>query len=765
MKTKITNIIKYSPALFVGVLIVVSLGFSIQNIDWDPVKLQQIQFKPDDSLVAGKDKSDLLGDSVEIVGRVVAPARVSPLNGDLRTLLRGQNSYTTYIQDTNNQVWGGIVVRQGTRNPQTGIDFLDTGQVVRLRGKVEEFGGTNFPFNGAGFLTQLAIDTTPGYTITPIGAPTKRPDPIPVNISDFATGDYPNGGSVNYLGGEKYEGMYVEIQNVTVAPGIGNRQPWSVVDANGNKLYFRDFSNFFTTDPAQTIDTSYRHPSFGTQVNHIRGVIIQANNEGAFGNQLPYAIVPIYPSDLSLGTTPPFLSNPLRFPGVPTPNDQVLVSTTVNPGTAPLSTVQLKYRTNGSAYNTLNMNPTGNIYSATIPASPLGTLVEYFFRAEDNAGGVRTLPADTSVSTLFYRVLASDSMSIQEVQFCPNDGGRSGFEGAFVRGIEGVVTSDTSDIPGVNYNGPWTTQTSDRLVIIQNGQGEFSGIWLFGASTDNLKRGDRVRVRGTVEENFGMTRINIATPNDIQVLGTNQQLPDPQILSTADLSLFFLGGDQNIEKWEAVLVRVNSTVDVSCVNGSTGTACTGQEPLQDTVFRRNFGEVFVKDASGVSSRIKLNAGRHPYTNNWDGNGSAGGNILVTKNDEWSFYQGILYFSFSNWKVIPRNINDFGTFTTVGVTNISEIAESFSLSQNYPNPFNPETKINFTLPVDAFVTLKVYDILGREMAVLFNQTTTMGSYVATFDGSKYASGVYFYRLEVKGKNGQDFVSTKRMVLVK
>ncbi|KAA0210853.1 MAG: T9SS type A sorting domain-containing protein [Ignavibacteriaceae bacterium] len=765
MKNKISNVLKYIPAVMMGVFILISLGFGIQNLDFNPVTIQQIQFKSNDSLAAGKDKSDMMNDSVEIVGRVVAPPRVSPLNGDLRTLLRGQNSYTTYIQDTNNQVWGGIIVRQGTRNPQTGIDFLDTGQVVRLRGVVQEYGGTNFPYSGAGFVTQIAHDTASGYTVTPIGTPTKRPDPILVNVSDFGIGDYPNGGSVNYIDGEKYEGMYVEIRNVTVAPGIGNRQPWSVVDANGNKLYFRDYSNFFTTDPNQTLDTSYNHPSYGTQVNYIRGVIIQANNEGAFGSQLPYAIVPIYPSDLSLGATPPFLSNPLRIPGVPTPSDQVIVSTTVNPGTSPIASVQLLYRSDGSSYNSVSMTPTGNIYSGTIPAFPLGTLVEYFFRAEDNSGGVRTLPADTSVSTMFYKVLASDSMSVQDVQFCPNNGGRSAFEDAFVRGIEGIVTSDTSDIPGVNYNGPWTTQNSEKLVIIQNGQGEFSGIWLYGASTDALNRGDLVRVKGTVEENFGMTRINIATPSDIQVLSVNNPLPPTQVLSTSDLSISYPGGDLRIEKWEAVLLKVDAAVSVSCVNGSTGTACTSQEPLQDTVFRRNYGEIYVRDASGVSSRIKLNAGRHPYTNNWDGNGSAAGNVLVTKNDEWSSIGGILYFSYNNWKLIPRDINDFGTFTPVGISVNSELVHDFRLSQNYPNPFNPETKINFTIPVEAFVSLKVYDLLGREMETLMNQPATIGSYTATFNGSKFASGVYFYRLVVKGFDGQEFISSKRMVLVK
>ncbi len=171
------------------------------------------------------------------------------------------------------------------------------------------------------------MDTSASITINSLGG--QRPTPKLVNITDFSIGDYPNpGGTINYVGGEKYEGMYVEIRNVTVAPGLANRQPFSIVDANGNKLYVRDFSNFFSTAPSPPGDTlrPWATPSQGTIVNYIRGVIINCNNEGVLGNQLPYVIVPIYPNDLSLGGIPPQLSGPSKSPGVPTPADSVQVT-------------------------------------------------------------------------------------------------------------------------------------------------------------------------------------------------------------------------------------------------------------------------------------------------------------------------------------------------------------------------------------------------------------------------------------------------------
>jgi len=114
-------------------------------------------------------------------------------------------------------------------------------------------------------------------------------------------------------------------------------------------------------------------------------------------------------------------------------------------------------------------------------------------------------------------------------------------------------------------------------------------------------------------------------------------------------------------------------------------------------------------------------------------------------------------------------------TTSGLTVIqpisSEIPKAFSLSQNYPNPFNPSTTIKFDIPKAGIVTLKIYDIIGKEIYTI-NEFKTAGQYEFTFDASNYASGLYFYKLVVGdntnngGSNsGQGFALTKKMVLVK
>lgn len=97
--------------------------------------------------------------------------------------------------------------------------------------------------------------------------------------------------------------------------------------------------------------------------------------------------------------------------------------------------------------------------------------------------------------------------------------------------------------------------------------------------------------------------------------------------------------------------------------------------------------------------------------------------------------------------------------------VSDVTEdyhpiNFQLDQNYPNPFNPGTKIKFTVGTDQFVSIKVYDILGNEVASLVNEEKPAGVYELEFDGSMLSSGVYFYKL-IAG----NFTQTKKMQLIK
>lgn len=99
-------------------------------------------------------------------------------------------------------------------------------------------------------------------------------------------------------------------------------------------------------------------------------------------------------------------------------------------------------------------------------------------------------------------------------------------------------------------------------------------------------------------------------------------------------------------------------------------------------------------------------------------------------------------------------------TTFININITEIPLAYMVNQNYPNPFNPLTQIEFEAPKDGRVSLKVYNILGEEVAVLVNENVKSGKYRVSFDGTKLASGVYFYTLEAP-----EYRETKKMLLIK
>ncbi|HRE41793.1 MAG TPA: T9SS type A sorting domain-containing protein [Ignavibacteria bacterium] len=115
----------------------------------------------------------------------------------------------------------------------------------------------------------------------------------------------------------------------------------------------------------------------------------------------------------------------------------------------------------------------------------------------------------------------------------------------------------------------------------------------------------------------------------------------------------------------------------------------------------------------------------------------------------------------------KQIDYNGNFEYHNLTGeiIVGVPEKFDLSQNYPNPFNPVTKINYELPIDGKVTMKIFDITGREVAKLVNEIKPAGYYTVQFNAGAFASGVYFYQIYANGINGKDFLMTKKMMLIK
>jgi len=110
-------------------------------------------------------------------------------------------------------------------------------------------------------------------------------------------------------------------------------------------------------------------------------------------------------------------------------------------------------------------------------------------------------------------------------------------------------------------------------------------------------------------------------------------------------------------------------------------------------------------------------------------------------------------SYGIWK---RKLSDMPT----SVLSSAELPEKFSLEQNYPNPFNPSTSISFSIPTSEFVSLKVFDVLGSEVATLVNEEKPTGSYKIDFNAANLPSGVYLYKLQAG-----NITETKKLMLLK
>lgn len=129
--------------------------------------------------------------------------------------------------------------------------------------------------------------------------------------------------------------------------------------------------------------------------------------------------------------------------------------------------------------------------------------------------------------------------------------------------------------------------------------------------------------------------------------------------------------------------------------------------------------------------------------NWTENGNE-----ISKSNSYSF-------------TITSNRNLIANFQDItSVENENEIPTSYSLSQNFPNPFNPSTNIQFAIPKESLVVLKVYDVLGNEISTLVNKNLPTGKYAINYNASKLNNGVYFYRLQAN-----HFIKTNKMILLK
>ena len=686
--------------------------------------VRDLQFVPDSSLRANIDRSPRTGDTVRVLG--VANVRtVVDRNTDRRVIMWAGARWQNYLTDTSyaSTEWNGInIIQDDTTVSSSNIEGMDTARIFIVTGVVQEFG------------RQTQINVIKSIPIVQVGTKNIRRTPVEVNISDFVTGTTPN-----ILTGEKFEGAYVVIRNVISTDrnvGTNAANPFSIVDQFGNKIFVHGQSAYFSKRTYAV--RAWDPPLDGSTIVMIRGVIGQ-NTDGT------YVIRPMFPEDLIIGQSPPSISNVRRDLGLVGRNQAVTVTATIREinlgGT--IAATSLRYRVGTGARQVINMTRVNDTtFSAVIPGvNADSALVDYFIQSTNALGLTATSPGDTVRNNFLYLVL-NRPLTIQDVQFSPYGGGFSPYNNQRVT-VTGIVTADTSDLQGDGNQ-------VGRRTYIQNGNTPWSGIWVFGTTVDGLRRGQNVTISGLVMESSSNTRLDSIT--QVVINSSGNPLPTPRVISTRDISN--LGNNAlPAEQWESVLISyrtlrvINENADGSAGPGGGGNS--------------NFGEIVVADTSNINTRVELQEGNHVYHNLWlAGLDTVRNNRRMRAGDRLDEMRGVLFYSFNNYKIVPRKDDDFIGYVPVSVKKDDLNQKSFALSQNYPNPFNPTTTIKYSIPTDGFVQVKIFNMLGQEVKSVVNLHQNAGEYQVLFDARDLTSGVYLYQIRVG-----NFVQTKKMMLLK
>jgi hypothetical protein len=254
---------------------------------------------------------------------------------------------------------------------------------------------------------------------------------------------------------------------------------------------------------------------------------------------------------------------------------------------------------------------------------------------------------------------------------------------------------------------------------------------------NTFKKGDSISVTGTVQETNDVTRLSVTAATK---LDSGKVLPAPVILTTNNFGVANGNGSPAAEQWEGMLVRFNN-VTITDLNPTFA----------------DQKEYSVSDGSG-DLLVRVD-GKNMYSN--VAGDTSRGKTILNAGGRFSYIQGVMWFAFQRYKLVPRGNEDFGTYLATSVDQeIGYQPNAFALSQNYPNPFNPVTNIQYDMPAGGFTSLRVYNLLGQEVRTLVNQYQAAGRYTAQFDGSRLPSGVYVYRLQ-----SESGIQVRRMVLLK
>jgi len=690
--------------LCVGLLSFASFG---QTLPY--TSITSIQYVSASDLAACNDTSAYLGDTVMTYGIVVTPGDVSEVASGS---VQGGHRPFFFLGDTVAQgaagsfrgmeCMGVYTNTQGQLLPLPNVEYLLPGDLVKFTGRVGAYN------NG----TQLeAID---GNSLQVIGS---RPVPTPAQIT---VGDLNDPLRVNILTtGEQWENAFVEFNNVTVTeviPFSGNRISFNVVDGNGNKINVSDrflaqkLSSWQTVNPYSPQTTgSFVPPVPGTFYSSLKGVVRHDGNGCLVGSgSRGYELNPFDSTHYVVAYAPPYIANFERDPMVPTPNQSVDLVCNITDFDGTVDSVFVYYSADTSLLPTqftqLTMNlaaGTTDEYEATLPNQPLGTLVRYYIQAWDNEGNVSyypTTPVGQAQPNVDYYTVRANGAIIQDLQFTLASNGTSPYIGQNVT-VKGIVTASTKQ------------HDLGFLYIQDAGGGPWSGIWCVGSGITQFFREEEVLVSGTVEEFYGMTRLNVSS---ISKTG-NRMMPVASMVNPSDSAEKW---GYAWEKWEGCLIRLEDPA---------------QQPLVISQTNLGFGDYAVSNQpnAGYWNRALVLAGRQSATSfsslyvqlvtnlaydTLDGSMEVSP-IVVSDTMSMTAVEGICFYGFSNYRVLPRNNDDFiGINVALDSTDLPQSTVGMShpdalVVRAYPNP--AAHFIQLDAPQGS--SYRLTDALGRPIA--------------------------------------------------
>ncbi|MEL6842332.1 MAG: T9SS type A sorting domain-containing protein [Bacteroidota bacterium] len=681
----------------------------------DTLSIQQIQTVAANDLAACIDTSFYLGDTVYTYGTVV-------MDGGLAQATNGRN---VWLQNGTGPFSGIDLYTINVPTPVPGTDVLDllAGDSVVVLGIIDRFGNE----------TEILP-----LQITVVGAGN------PVQTLEIPLGDLNDGTQENQPEtGEQWEGSYVTLTDLTVSSvsffSGNSRVSFICSDAQGNLV---NISDRFLVQRLPGNGGTFVAPSQGDRFDTIRGVVAHSAN-GCFGaNGRGYEVYPFQESDyvVAQGAASPSISNISRNPVTPTASQDVTVSATIEDSDGNVTSATLHYAVGASNANylTVPMTSSGSTYTGTIPNTAYsdGDFVKYYITAEDNDMLTSTSPdINNNFDPIFFAV-RDNGTRIFDVQFTPFASGNSGYLGLEVT-LEGIVTAtaDANDL-GFVYIQEETGNAWTGLSLVQNAQ------------LASLQRGDKVSVRGTIAENFGLTRMeDILTVN---VISSGNPLPaavevDPSIFTDYDFAV--------TEAYECMLVKLKAP------NG--GPLYVVDENADDP---NDFAEYRVgTDQFDPASGSRVLAGRvtgsafgslaFSYVNDtsWATNSGVMSvpACAVVVGDTMASLTGIMYYSFGQMKLLPRNNDDAEAYSGVNcVDGINDIDDELAGSSIlvYPNPASDLINLRYDFPKVVRAEAVLTDLMGRRVAE--RQITTQNGSLQ-FDTQSFSAGTYLLSVQVEG----------------